>query len=149
MIATFLVECTIRRKAGTHPFMFPTDRHPDGKQYHFQPRSTDDPRHVAEVDCIVHLRRFLECEGFQIVDAPAPLQAPAATVGKEGGEAGGGASLPNPADQDAFPEDMDALRVLFEAEMGRRPSHRALRETMIAQIKAMRDSKGEAASQQE
>lgn len=161
----FLVESTIRRKNGSHPFMPPTDKYPQGKQYHFEPRSNDDPRHLAEVDCIVHLQRFASIEGFQIVDAPAPLTAPGPAVGKEGGEAGGGASLPNPAETtpepqtaapaatdpapavthaaepDGFPEDMDALRALFEAEVGRQPSHRALRETMITQIEAMRASK--------
>ncbi len=53
----FLVECTIRRKNGTHPVMGPSAKHPDGKTYHFVPSSTDD-RHLAEVDDMEHLGRF-------------------------------------------------------------------------------------------
>lgn len=133
---SFLVECTIRRKNGTHPTMWPTDMYPEGKTYHFEPRDGDE-RHLALVDDPAHLARFASIESsFRIVSAPAPVMATEPAEGTEGAASGGGGPLPNPTlGTEGFPEDDAELRAMFERVIGRKPSHRALRETMIDQIR--------------
>jgi hypothetical protein len=141
-MTAFKLECTIKRPTGTHAPMPPTQMHPHGKTYWFKPTDKDDPysQHVADVADPQHLAMFLRVtQSFRFAEAPESVPA----RGTEGA-AGGGPLVdplpvpfptPEPA-LDGFPEDDDELRALFERTVGRKPSHKAMRETMIAQIRA-------------
>lgn len=50
------IECTIRRKLGTHPEI-------DGTTYHFIPTTTGE--HVADVEDDAHIERFLSIPGYR------------------------------------------------------------------------------------
>lgn len=132
------VECTIRRKNGSLIEMPPSRMNPNGKNYKFKPADKDDPYspHVADVADGQHLAMLLKVsESFRIVEAAD--EAPARGTG--GGEAGGGAPTADPqttqAPDDGFPEDIEDVRAMFTAVIGRAPSARAHRDTMIDQIK--------------
>lgn len=69
------IECTIRRKNGTHPKL-------DNIQYHFE-ASEGDLRHIATVDNADHIATFLKItESYRLVEGNAPAGKPAEVIDK-------------------------------------------------------------------
>lgn len=127
---------------------------PDGTEYHFKPAAPGAP-HIANVR-EAHVRLFLaHPEAYRIVEsapaapvepppAPAPSAPPVATVQPALGSAPSAAPAA-PVEPPAEAADLSAmsdddLRAEFERSVGRKPSPRAGRDTMISQIETARTS---------
>jgi hypothetical protein len=129
---------------------------PDGTEYHFKPAAPGAP-HIANVH-EAHVRLFLaHPEAYRLVEgqsapaapvepnpAPAPSAPPPAQTVAADQQALGSAPAapvepPAPAGDLSALSD-DDLRVEFERSVGRKPSPRAGRDTMISQIETARTS---------
>lgn len=136
---------------------------PDGTEYHFKPAEPGAP-HIANVR-EAHVRLFLaHPEAYRLVEGqsapaapvepppapapsappPAPTVAPSAAPGATVQQALGSAPAapvepPAPAGDLSAMSD-DDLRAEFERSVGRKPSPRAGRDTMISQIETARTS---------
>lgn len=143
------LQCILIRKGGTHV------EFPDGASYHFAPNAEGD--HVCEVSDPDHMAWFLSVkEAYRIyrpkATAPvADVQTPAATTNQTPAavapsatqEPPAAAGLGLPAGEKLSIEalrgsDIEKVREVFEAEIGRKPSHVAKAETLIAQIETKR-----------
>lgn len=146
-----LIQCKLKRPGGT------TVKMADGTNISFQPDENGD--HVAFVSNPDHIQRLLSItEGYQIHSLPAPF-APEVVLGAKAGPTHVSDPEPVPQDEPVGPppptqdeptpaspapgtalDEMtdDAIRSIFEAELGRKPHHNSKRETMIAQIEAFR-----------
>jgi len=83
-------------------------------------REDENGDHVAMVSNPKHLQRLLSIvEGYEIHAMPEPVAAPADAT-------------------DLSALDEDQIRAVYEAELKRKPHHNAKRETMVAQIEALR-----------
>ena len=153
-----LILSKIKRNPGTFVTM------KDGTRYAFMPNDADD--HVAEVETPAHIERFLSIpEGFGVYSPgeviPADVVKDALAQGGQGGSepvpatAEPSANTPPPAGdtpppahphpdtapQDAMPLEhmtLADLQALYEAELGKKPHHRAGLEKLIEEITAHR-----------
>lgn len=118
---------------------------PDGTEYHFKPAAPGAP-HIANVH-EAHVRLFLaHPEAYRLIEGqafpatPVPLQEPVqpapAALGAAPAEP---VALKEPAGDLSALSD-DDLRAEFERSVGRKPSPRAGRDTMISQIETARTS---------
>lgn len=121
--------------------------------YHFAP--DQEGRHVAVVADPGHAQRFMQIpEGFRLVgavaappmgariEAPAAPEAPTAPAPEPVSEAETDNLPPVDPGLDHLP-DAD-LRALYEQETGRKPHHKAGRETIISQIEGIRAARAKA-----
>lgn len=142
---------------------------PDGTEYHFKPAEPGAP-HIANVReahvrlFLAHPEAYRLVEGQSAPAAPvepppapapsapppaqtvAPSAAPVATVQQALGSAPAAPAAPAaPVEPPASAGDLSAmsdddLRAEFERSIGRKPSPRAGRDTMISQIETARTS---------
>lgn len=145
-----LIESILKREGGT---VIPMPN-PD-VTYHFAP--DQEGRHVAVVADPGHAQRFMQItEGFRLVgavaappmgakiEAPAAPEAPAPAAAQPvTAPAPQPDNLPPVASGLAALSDAD-LRALFEQETGRKPHHKAGRETIISQIEGIRAARAKA-----
>lgn len=146
-MTAMLIRCKLKRPGGTEVKMA------DGRLIHFRPDENGD--HVALVSDPDHIQRLLSItEGYQI----HAMNAPAVPVADLGGAKPAIVAFtsaepvpapgPEPFTFEPFMSDEpakgfdemtdDEIRGLFEAELKRKPHHNSKRETMIAQIEAVR-----------
>lgn len=156
------IEHTLRRPGGTEVTMR------TGNTYHFKPSETD-PRHMADVEDTRDITRFLsvgeDTGTFRMVDAEIDSD----TSGGPSGGGGAKGAVPDepernvdtnpvldaesnetnsePQTNETVVTDLselgeDDLRDLFEKEVGRKPSPKAKKETLIAQIEQAREDGG-------
>lgn len=145
-----IIESKIQRKGGTLVDL-------DGTTYHFTPDAKG--RHVAEVSNPEHIAKFLQIpEGYRmLVVAPvAPIAAEQITQGVVSGQVLGpvdaevvtvpGNQAPEPVTSTADLEAMSLaeVREVFKAELGRNPSPKSIKETLVAQIEAVRAERAKA-----
>jgi hypothetical protein len=153
-MTTVLMECLLHRQGGTIVEI-------DDVTYHFKPDL--DGKHVCLVARDDHIERFMAIpEGYRALarvaepvapttealgavsppvdTAPGPVttetETQADTTTETTTETGTAAPASDADDLEAA--DDAALRVIFEAEIGRKPSPRAGRDSMIDQIRAKR-----------
>lgn len=145
-----IIESKIQRKGGTLVDL-------DGTIYHFTPDAKG--RHVAAVSNPEHIAKFLQIpEGYRmLVAAPvAPVAAEQITQGVVSGQVLGpvdaqvvtvpGNQAPEPVTSTADLEVMSLaeVREVFKVELGRNPSPKSIKETLVAQIEAVRAERAKA-----
>ncbi|MDP0928508.1 hypothetical protein Q0601_15080 [Paracoccus onubensis] len=143
------IECLRRRPKGTVVTI-------GTETYHFRPENSSDGPHVADVTIKAHVTRFLEIkEGYRRLAGEKPAKGDSdhqtgttdTTITPGTDNAGnqqtntGNGEGQNDSGNDNAPYLLegtsdDDLRAIFEKEVGRKPSPKAGRDTMIAQIKA-------------
>lgn len=141
-----LIRCLQQRPGGT------TVKMADGGLIKFTPDENGD--HVAMVSNPAYIQRLLSItEGYQIHAMPAPVAPVAAAspsdVVKADPEPTKAADAPvapvvlpepPPADTgDLYDLDDEQIKAVYRVELKREPHHKAKRETMIAQIEALRE----------
>ena len=129
------IEHTLQREGGTKIPMPPTPKNPAGKVYHFKPEN-GGIAHVADVADSVHLKTFLATEGFELAaeDEGDDVVTSEPAKAEGGGEAGGAA----PADVPLEDADLDQLRAIHLAEIGKEANARAAEDTLRSKIEAHR-----------
>lgn len=115
-----LIECLRIRPNGTKVEFGETE-------YHFAPTEAD-PRHIAEVTQVDHIKRLLAIDAYRIADEHI-----AQTLAESN-------ALPKPAPADGSAKPLgdmtdDELRTLFAASLGK-PAGKRKRATLIAEIEA-------------
>lgn len=129
-----LIESLIKRLGGSFVDL-------GGTEYHFKPVGDDGTgAHVADVTDDSHAAVLLTIPQYRPYGKDA--QAPEEPAPVKDAETGEGAESTGEGD-DETPADLatasdDDLRVIFEKEVGRKPSPRAQRDTLIAQITTAR-----------
>ena len=161
---SILIECMIRRKAGSRIML-------DGKEYHFQPRPDlgSPSSHVCPVANQTHVKTFLRIsEAYTLymgsdideLDAddadaaddlpdldpalPPDADAPAENTGKDTDEDADDEDDGEDEDEGEG-EDLDAmseedLRATYAAENGRPAPGNTKRETIVAKLKELRSN---------
>lgn len=160
MSSAVIIESIIKRPGGSTVTLGDID-------YRFEP--DHQGRHVAVVENPVHIDRLLSIrEGFRLLEAapkanaPAPVAAGAmqaapvqqatpapVTTEPEGDEGRGDDSDKKPEGAaDGALEDMSLsqIREVFKVELGRNPSPKSIKETLIAQIEAVRAERASTAA---
>lgn len=130
------VESKIKRKGGSHVDMG------DGTEYHFKPEDgRHESPHVALVPVKAHLKRLLSIEGYDLFEPdaePAPEPAPVPNRVPVPDPTPQPQPAPEPAPMPLAHMTETDLRALYEAELGKKPHHRAGVEKLIEEIEAHR-----------
>lgn len=139
------IELTLKRKGGSEIDMG------DGTTYHFKPEDgRHESPHVAAVANTAHVKRLLGIPGYEVFDGDAPAEPvkpqvkPVAPVGGQTNapsilDAGSDQTRPAPgADMPLEHMTETDLRATYEAELGKKPHHKAGLEKIIADIEAHR-----------
>lgn len=139
-----LIRCLQQRPGGT------TVKMADGGLIKFTPDENGD--HVAMVSNPAYIQRLLSItEGYVIHSMPPFDVQPAEPPKPQQSAVVANAQTPAPVTPVALPEplpadagdlstlDDDQIRAVYRAELKREPHHKAKRETMIAQIEALRE----------
>lgn len=157
MPSAVIIESIIKRPGGSTVTLGDID-------YRFEP--DHQGRHVAVVENPVHIDRLLSIrEGFRLLEAapkgnaPAPVPAgamqaapvaPAIQPSEPEGDEGRGDDADKEPEgaADGALEDMSLAQVreVFKVELGRNPSPKSIKETLIAQIEAVRAERASTAA---